>query len=330
MFKVPVVLFLFKRIDKAAMIVDRLSVIKPEKIYLIGDGPRSKEEEGLVAICRDTVEKHITWPCQIIKNYADSNRGVFENIAGGAKWVFEREDTAIFLEDDNMPAISFFPFCEEMLERYRDNPQILWVCGSNYLIDYKFKDNASYGFTQNMLPCGWASWADKFNQYYQSDFQLWQDPEIRKKIRKLRYSGALKSQEQSNWEHEIYRKSKGQKYLSWDYQMSFSLRSQNLLGIIPKYNQIQNIGVDFDSIHGGNTMSSEMTSRFCENQIKDLEFPLVHPEEVEVNPEFEKKLGRIITYPWAQRFKSSSIVLLKRILGINKYESFRSKFLKTR
>lgn len=330
MFKIPVVIFLFKRADKSALIIDKLSAIQAEKIYLIGDGPRNEEEENLVKICRNTVEKHITWPCQIIKNYADSNRGVFENIAGGAKWVFEREETAIFLEDDNLPALSFFSFCEEMLHLYKGNQRILWICGSNYLIDYKFQGDASYWFTQNMLPCGWASWANKFNKYYQSDFQLWKDPIIRRKISRLKYSKALKAQEVSNWERELYRKAKNQKYISWDYQMSFSLRSQNLLGIIPKYNQIQNIGVDFDSIHGGNSMSNKMTSRFCENQIKDLEFPLIHPDKVDIDTKFEKALGRMITYPWTLRFKSFVINCLKMILGVNKYDSLRATLSKNR
>lgn len=325
MFDIPVVVFLFKRVEKTAMIIDRLAQILPRKVYLIADGPRNAGEEDAVKKCRETVEQHITWPCEIKKNYAQTNRGVFENIAGGAKWVFEREEVAIFLEDDNFPALSFFPFCEEMLRLYKNNPQILWICGSNYLIDYEFKNNASYSFTQNMLPCGWASWANKFNKYYQADFEGWPAKTTKLRIKKLKYSSVLKKQEISNWEYEIYRKSHGLKYLSWDYQMSYTLRSQNLLGIIPKYNQIQNIGVDFDSIHGGNTMSNEMTSRFCENQIKDLEFPLIHPTEVAIDPKFEKSLGRIITYPWSQRFKSTLIAFLKMVLGINKYESLSSK-----
>lgn len=325
MFDIPVVVFLFKRVEKTAMIIDRLAQILPRKVYLIADGPRNAGEEDAVKKCRETVEQHITWPCEIIKNYAQTNRGVFENIAGGAKWVFEREEVAIFLEDDNFPALSFFPFCEEMLRLYKNNPQILWICGSNYLIDYEFKNNASYSFTQNMLPCGWASWANKFNKYYQSDFQLWEDSEVRKKIRKMRYSKALKSQEQSSWENEIYRRTNNQKYISWDHQMSFSLRSQNLLGIIPKYNQIQNIGVDSESIHGGNTISNEMTSRFCENQIKELEFPLIHPDEVVVDLKFEKSLERIITYPWSQRLKSSVITFVKMIMGMNRYERLSSR-----
>lgn len=325
MFNIPVVVFLFKRVEKTITIIDRLALIAPEKLYLIADGARNADEEEVVRKCRETVEQHITWPCAVIKNYASKNRGVFENIAGGAKWVFEREEVAIFLEDDNFPSLSFFPFCQEMLVRYKNDNRILWICGTNYLIKSKFKNNASYSFTQNMLPCGWASWANKFNKYYKADFEGWAEKGTKTRIKKMCYSNTLKKQEISNWEYEIYRKSKGLKYLSWDYQMSYTLRSQNLLGIIPKYNQIKNIGVDKDSIHGGDSISDEMTSRFCENEIEEIEFPLIHPEEVAVDQKFEEALGKIITYPLSQRLKNKVISSLKVILKINKYDSLSAK-----
>lgn len=327
MFDIPIVVFIFKRVDKSALIIQRLSEIAPQKIYIIADGARNVEEEALVLQCRNKVEENITWPCEIIKNYASHNRGVFENIAGGARWVFEREETAIFLEDDNFPALSFFPFCKEMLEKYKDNQQILWICGSNYLIKSSFPNGASYGFTQNMLPCGWASWSKKFNRYYQADFNLWNNQEIRKRIKKLKYSHALKRQEQRTWESELHNKQKMGRYISWDYQMSFSLRSQNLLGIIPKYNQIKNIGVDLDSIHGGSSMELEMTSRFCENQIYELEFPLKHPDCIALNPKFEKKLGDLILYPLKNRIYSTIVRCIKKCFGKKIYESLRHRFV---
>lgn len=325
MFNIPIVLFIFKRAKKSTIIIDQLAKIAPTKLYLIADGPRSEEETEQVEACRSEVEKHITWPCEIIKNYAPQNRGVFENIAGGAKWVFEREESAIFLEDDNFPSLSFFPFCEEMLERYKNNDRIIWICGSNYLIESEFEDKASYSFTQNMLPCGWASWRDKFMKYYQADFELWEKPEIRARIKRLPYSNALKRQEMYNWESEIYRKKTTGKYLSWDYQMSFTLRSQNLIGIVPKYNQIMNIGVDIDSIHGGISLDNEMTRRFCENPIKDLEFPLLHPKTIEINNDLEKRLGRIITNPLKKRIVKYVSDILKQVLGISQHESLTQK-----
>ena len=44
-FNIPVALFLFKRGEKSAVIIDQIAKIKPQKIYLIGDGARKKDEE---------------------------------------------------------------------------------------------------------------------------------------------------------------------------------------------------------------------------------------------------------------------------------------------
>ena len=40
-------------------------------------------------------------------------------MASGISWVFSQVEEAIILEDDCVPHLSFFRFCEEMLERYR-------------------------------------------------------------------------------------------------------------------------------------------------------------------------------------------------------------------
>ena len=77
-----------------------------------------------------TVEFLINWDCEVIKNYAKENRGVYQNIGEGARWVFEREEKAIFLEDDNLPETSFFRFASEMLEKYETAPEVLWICGT--------------------------------------------------------------------------------------------------------------------------------------------------------------------------------------------------------
>lgn len=323
MFKVPVCIFIFKRPEKAALIIDQISEIAPQKLYIIGDGPRNEQERDEVLFCRQVVENHINWPCEIIRDYASINRGVYENIAGGAKRVFQKEKQAIFLEDDNMPAISFFKFCEEMLAKYENEDKVLWIMGSNYLKISEFKDGASYAFTQNMLPCGWASWANKFLKYYDGEFEHWLDGSSQKIIESLKYRPALKKQEISSWNFEINRKLKNGKFGSWDYQMSFTLRSQNLFGIIPKYNQITNIGVDDQSIHGGSSIENIMTQRFCENETKELEFPLIHPREIKLDSKFERKLGNIILNPLRLRMKSRILRFVKSLLGMSEFESLR-------
>ena len=100
-FEIPICLFMFQRKDTVLRIIERISHVKPKKIYLMCDQGRNNEEKQRVAECREAAEKAIDWKCEIIKDYASENRGVFDNIGMGAMRVFEHEETAIFLEDDN-------------------------------------------------------------------------------------------------------------------------------------------------------------------------------------------------------------------------------------
>ena len=186
-YDVPIVFLVFKRTDALKKIIARVREIKPTKVYIIADGGRTEEEHQKCIQCRETVEKLIDWPCEIVKNYADKNRGVYKNIAEGAKWVFSKEKTAIFLEDDNLPEVTFFKYCEELLEKYEENDDILWICGTNYL--GKYDSEYSYMFTKHMLPCGWASWSNKFLKYYDGEMKTINDHE---KLEKFKESYMIK------------------------------------------------------------------------------------------------------------------------------------------
>jgi len=319
-FNVPVVVFFFKRAEKTALIIDRLSLVQPKKLYLISDGGRNGAESALVDECRRVVESRINWPCEVVRNYADSNRGVFDRIGLGAKWVLEKEGAAIFLEDDNLPEISFFKFCEEMLERYRRDTRVLWICGTNYLKEYEPSDGASYVFSRHMMPCGWASWKDKFCQFYDENLSLWDDPYLKERIVAEYSNGALCRQDIRNWDREK-RRIEGGRPNSWDYQMSFSQRVHGLYAIVPKYNQISNIGVDEHSIHGGTTFSNIMTSRFCGLPTKPLVFPLSHPKAVLSDLKFESLVDAVVLLPLRYRLRGALNRVLKKILLVDVNDS---------
>lgn len=329
-FEIPVVLFTFKRADKTLEILERISEIKPQKIYILSDEGRNDEEKKIVSKLRNDIENKIDWDCQIIKNYATENRGVYNNIGLGAKWVLEREEMAIFLEDDNLPDISFFNYCADLLDKYKYEERILWICGTNYLKEYPTDNNESYVFTSHMLPCGWASWSNKFLKFYDGNLSLWKKREDTiQKISKTSHYKPLLSQDFGNWDRELDRIERGLRPDSWDYQMALSLKANNLLGIAPKYNLINNIGVDLDSIHGGNSFDLEMTRRFCNIPTKSLEFPLKHPKEIKIDKVFELKTAKIITLPFKQRLKGNVAKVLKKILNLNNEDSI-VPFLKSK
>lgn len=327
-FEIPVVLFLFKRKDTVLRILEVLEKVAPSKIYLLSDEGRNKEEKSIVHDVRQTVEKNITWKCEIVRNYAEENRGVYANIGQGAAWVLNREKWAIFLEDDNLPEITFFEYCKEMLERYEFTDNIIWICGTNYLGRYSNGQNDSYMFTSHQLPCGWASWSSKFLKYYDGELVHATDEIYLKRFQSSYNSHALYKQQLRSMQSELTRKKNGCRFVSWDSQMNYSVRSQGLLGISPCNNLIRNIGADENSIHGGSSLEMIMTNRFCENPTFPMEFPLRHPKRVKIDPVFEKRIGKIILLPFSLRAKGFLIDLLKFLLRIKKTDSLSGELRK--
>jgi hypothetical protein len=323
MFDIPVALFLFKRTNTLDKIVMQINKIMPKRLYLIADGGRSEEEDKLCQKCRRYTESLIKKEIKVIKNYAIENRGVYKNIGLGAKWVFEREQYAIFLEDDNLPTDTFFEYCKELLYKYKEESKVLWICGTNYL--QKYEKNESYIFTRHMLPCGWASWSDKFLKYYDGNLEGMSDHKKMKIYKKSYFEKGCRSRKL--YLSQLYSLQRT-KYLlntnigkaSWDYQMNFSVRSNSFFGISPCFNQINNIGVDENSIHGGNTHKG-LIKYFCDIPVYNIELPLIHPKEIELDTIYETRVNNILVNSWRGAFKHALAAPIKAIIGLDKYAS---------
>ena len=310
MFSVPVVLIIFKRKDTVLRVIDELRKVQPEKIYILGDAGRNEAEQNMVLECRNAVENAIDWDCNIIKHYAERNIGVYRNIGLGALWIFEQEKEAIFLEDDCLPDPTFFPYCEELLQRYRNDDRVFWICGTNYLKEYHNEKNESYMFTSALLPCGWASWSDKFTKYYDAEFKLYNKETI-KRVRSDYHNQALYRQQMRSAESELEKRKLNGVPTSWDFQLILTLRANGLYGISPCGNLIRNIGADALSTHGGTSLANVMTRRFCEIPLVPMKFPMIHPAQVTRDEGYERKIDSIILYPLNMRIK----FFIKRHLG---------------
>lgn len=323
-FQIPVVLFIFKRSNTVERILKVLKAANISKLYLFSDGGRTPEETELVNQTREEILKMIDWEVEVIKMFAESNQGVFNQIAMGAKKVFEKEEKAIFLEDDNLPEITFFSYCENMLNKYQDNEKVLWVCGTNYESESKYLDT-DYVFTKHMLPCGWASWANKFNKYYLTSFAILDDKKNIKRIKKAYDAKWLYRQQIRNFKMEKYREDHQRRFLSWDFHMALTLRYYDLYGIAPKYNQIRNIGIDQYSTHGGTSKKKPNTAKFCEIPTHPMPEEYIEPKEVVINKEFEKRITKIVLVPLYIRLLFPFITFTKKLFGMYPDKSFINK-----
>src|SRR5690606_39168635 len=107
---------------------------------------------------------HVDWDCEVHRNYAESNMGCGRRPSSGISWVFEHVDRAIILEDDCVPDPTFFPFCEEMLERYAGDPRVMQISGRS-VYDTAPQSHYSYYFSRQLNCWGWATWARAWKLY---------------------------------------------------------------------------------------------------------------------------------------------------------------------
>lgn len=154
----PVLLIIFDRPESTQRVFERIRAVKPPKLYVWADGPRSRDasEEELCSEVR-AVKDRVDWPCEVKTWYRDDHLGSDKGVAAAIDWFFQNEPEGIILEDDCVPEEPFFRFCEQLLERYRDDNRIMHICGINPLQKWE-GEPYSYYYSRHASTGGWASW----------------------------------------------------------------------------------------------------------------------------------------------------------------------------
>ena len=276
--KAPVVFIIFKRIDTTKKVFKLIYDYKPNKLYLIADGPKVIEDNNKCSEVRNFVENNIDWDCELIKVYSDTNLGCAKRVQTGLDYVFENEEMAIILEDDTLPDPSFFNFCEELLERYKHDKRVAHISGCN-LHSNAVNLKESYCFSSIVNIWGWATWKRAWihydinmpswdNEDKESFISHWcQDRKSRKGIHKM---FDLHCNNEDPW--------------TWDYQWVYSCWKNNALSIIPRENLVSNLGIGPDASNTKSHISVEMYP----STFDEILFPLTHPQ-VKRNTDLETR-----------------------------------------
>ena len=277
--KTPVALIIFNRPDKTAKVFEAIRQAKPQKLLVIADGPR-QDRPSEAELCTQTrsVVEGVDWDCEVIKNYSDINLGTKNRIAKtGLPWVFEMVEEAIILEDDCLPHPTFFRFCQELLEKYRDDERIMSICGSNVLLEWK-SDIQDYHFSNSFSAWGWASWRRVW-KLYDIELKLWAEPEIQNRVKEA----VMHQKRFLDYKH-FFDLAHNDQVDTWAYQMAFLCLAHSGLSIIPAKNLISNIGFGLDS-----------TRNFAVNDVRanlptfEVTFPLKEPLNFDFDKAFENR-----------------------------------------
>ena len=264
--KTPVAFIIFNRPDTTKRVFDAIRQAKPPKLFVIADGPRADRsgEAEKCAAARSIIDG-VDWECEVLTNYSDVNLGCKVRVSSGLDWVFSEVEESIILEDDCLPHSTFFPFCEELLDYYRNDQRIMVVSGCNFQFGSNHNDY-SYYFSHYAHIWGWASWRRVW-QNYDVDMKLWKE---------IRDCGLLKSvlKETKLLKHwnKIFQDTYNGLVDTWDYQLAFTLWSQNGLTILSNSNLVSNIGFREDATH-----TTKENSNVANIPTEAVDFPLKHP-----------------------------------------------------
>lgn len=277
----PVALILFNRPEVTARVFAAIRAAAPRRLLLIADGPRA-ERPGEAELCRATraVVEAVDWPCAVERNFSDVNLGCGRRVSSGLDWVFEQVPEAIILEDDCLPAPSFFPYCEELLARYRQDERVALITGTTFRT-VPMRPGDSYHFSRYPTVWGWASWRRAWRHY---DFRLKFWPALKAG----HWLGDLLDDPAAVrfWSRLFDRVAAGE-IDTWDYQLVCSLWAQGCLTVMPRNNLVRNIGFGPDATHTTN-VDDVMADRAAEA----MEFPLQHPAFVLRDAAVDRALER--------------------------------------
>lgn len=240
--KAPVLFLIFNRPEPTREVFEAIRAYQPARLYVAADGPRP-EKGGEWTLCAETrsVLKGVDWDCKVETLLRDQNLGCGTAVSEAINWFFDQEREGIILEDDCLPDPSFFSFCEEMLERYRDRPEVGSVSGNNFLPRGLHMEQP-YGFSKYVQIWGWATWRRFWKNY---DFKLAGDwGEWEKIIRR-----ANPVQNQANYWLQIFKTLQAGLIDTWDYQVMFSSWRHEYVHIFPSRNLVTNLGYGADATH---------------------------------------------------------------------------------
>jgi hypothetical protein len=266
----PVAFIIFNRPDRTERVFAAIAKARPAKLLVVADGPRDPGEREQCHEARSIIER-VDWDCEILTNYSDTNLGCKRRVSSGLDWVFEQVEEAILLEDDCLPHETFFPFCTELLERFRNDERISMICGSNFQRG-KRRSPYSYFFGLNVTVWGWASWRRVW-QHYDVEMRRW--PELRNTTW---LQDLLINPVAVKYWSEVFEGTFRGDYDTWDYQFFFSWWRENMLALVPELNLVSNIGF------GAGATKTRDTLRSMANLPRhSMSFPLAHPPGVSLN-----------------------------------------------
>lgn len=254
----PVLFIIFNRPETTARVFEQIRAVKPARLFISADGPR-RQKTGEAGRCMQAraIIKQVDWNCDLQTHFSETNLGCKMGVSSAITWFFEHVEEGIILEDDCFPDISFFSFCEALLDRYRNDQRVMHINGINFQ-DGRTRGDGTFYFSILSNVWGWATWKRAWDRY---DVNVHSFPKL--KDGNFIVSLFSESSMQQFWMKKFelaYNKGVD----TWDIQWQYAMSTNNGLAIVPNKNLVSNIGFTSDATHtkdGFDSLANRTTER---------------------------------------------------------------------
>jgi len=264
---VPVLFLVFNRPDTTQAVFDVIRASKPPRLYVACDGPRASRPSDVDLVRRvQEIATKIDWPCAVYSLFRDKNLGCRRAVSGALDWFFSLEERGIVLEDDCVVDETFFPYAEELLEKYENDERVMTI-GALHAHGKEHVPSGDYFFSRYNHCTGWASWRRAW-KLYDHDMADW--PALRK-TKWLCSIGDGNLLFEHYWKN-IFDKAYANEIDSWAYRWTFSCWAQRGLTILPSRNLVRNIGFGDAATH-----TKDPSHLLAQLRLESVNIPLRYP-----------------------------------------------------
>lgn len=268
MFNTPILIIAFNRPTLTKRVFETIKKIKPKKLYVVIDGPRSNVINDIKNIRKvNEIFSKIDWDCNLSLISRKKNLGCKYSVSSAIDWFFKNEENGIILEDDCLPHTDFFKYCEELLKLYKNNQKIFMITGDNFQDGIK-RGEFSYYFSKLTHVWGWATWRRAW-KHYDVEMSYWPKLKASKKYKKIFNNFWAKRHFTSIFD-QVYRGNID----TWDYQWTACVWHNDALSVTPITNLVKNIGFGPDATH------TKIHTKRSKNQSVKKILPLTHPKNI--------------------------------------------------
>lgn len=287
---IPVKVHIWIREDCQLAQYEVIKKARPSVLFIQSDGGRNPEEWKAINCGRKLYEQ-LDWECNVYRIYSDVNLGMYTMGQKADDIIWSHVDRCVFLEDDCIPSVSFFTFCEVLLEKYKDDDRIEMICGMNSLGVCE-EVSSDYFFSKGGSIWGFATWKrvydgfDKEKKYSKDDYVL-------------RCLKQATQKDNPKFCQQLIGYSQEEKYdghIPWyEFYMALDLYANNRLNIVPKYNMISCWGCTDNASHSSSIalLPHSLRQLFMSN-VYEITFPLIDPAFFVEDKFFQNEINSIL------------------------------------